>query len=693
MNKLLAVSLSTLFLAGSLSGCSDNNNGNSSNGASSSSSSSSSSGGSSSSSSSSSGSGSSSGSSSSSGGAQALTTTLDPGVAPNRSTINVGVGIGKNSGNTPFTLDKLKAYTFNSTPYTDTNNTDTTTTATFTTPYSYTTYVSKGTVPDHSFGLCDYHGTSPVRVTSLVGGSNANTVPAGQTGGDPSVAMAPFYFPLVFSSPITTTAHAPAAPAGAKPIVGLFDWRPKDNDEALVAAESDDGGQTWYYMQTVLELYPDETNPTYSAGVSTTATGTTTTPPSPAYTGCPATVSGDNGGARSASAPPVYPASVGYQNTGADGADDGWGHATVIQLPGALPAQGTATGSTGFGGQYLYLLDRNTSSETFAVNGAATPTTQPVNDNAQLWVVDMTWASQKFPIGNYGDEASTDLKSIYTALNSAASGTKSPVRVQQTKGLLNPDGIMAVFPTPAATAGTAGTPVTVMYVQKILGGDNTGSTALPAAEQCAGAPAGASVPGTTNHDISNVRLATTTDGITFTDLGIVQGLNDPTTVDYTKTRWISPRGSLIDINGDQSRWGLYFSGGNCLDGDSDAFHYIGYAESTDKLHWTVYNGINNPIISINTETVYNDNNAATHTGSQITVPATAPLAPTQAWFAQRLYAPTAVQIDSTHLNMTFAGYGSQKPAGDLLNYRAIGNLKLTVSKALPAGTPNNSNMH
>lgn len=591
------------------------------------------------------------------------------------------MGIGKNSGSTPFTLDKLKAYTYNSTAYTDANNTDTTTTSPFTSPYVYSVYISKGTVPDTAFGFCDYHGTTPARLPYLVGGSNPNTIPAGQTGGDPSMPMAPFYFPMVYTSPVTTSPHAPGASSTAKPIVGLFDWRPKDTDEALVAAESDDNGQTWYYMQTVLELYPDETNSTYSAGVSTTATGTTTTPPNPTFTGCPSAVSSTNS---SAISPGEYPTAVGYPNSGAD---DGWGHATVVQLPGPLPAEGSASGKTGVGGQFLYMLDRNTNNAT--ING----TSQPVNDNAPLWVIDMTWASQKFPIGNYGDEATTDLKSIGTALNSSASGTGKPVSVQKTKGLLNPDGIMSVFPTPAATVGTAGTAVTVLYVQKILGGDNTGTTALPANQQCAGAPAGAGVPGGTNHDISNVRLATTTDGINFTDLGIVQGLNDPTTVDYTKTRWISPRGTLLDINGDQSRWGLYFSGGNCLDGDSDAFHYIGYAESTDKMHWTVYNGVNNPIASTNTVTVYNDNNAGTHTGSQITIPASAPIVPTQAWFAQRLYAPTAVQVDSTHLNLTFAGYGSQKPAGDLLNYRTIGNVKLTVSKALPAGVPNNSNMH
>ncbi len=32
--------------------------------------------------------------------------------------------------------------------------------------------------------------------------------------------------------------------------------------------------------------------------------------------------------------------------------------------------------------------------------------------------------------------------------------------------------------------------------------------------------------------------------------------------------------------------------------------------------------------------------------------------------------------------MTFAGYGVQTPANDLLDYRQIGNVVLTVSKAL-----------
>ena len=77
----------------------------------------------------------------------------------------------------------------------------------------------------------------------------------------------------------------------------------------------------------------------------------------------------------------------------------------------------------------------------------------------------------------------------------------------------------------------------------------------------------------------------------------------------------------------------------------------------------------------------------------VTIPAHPPVIVTQAWFAQRLYAPTAVQIDATHLSLTFAGYGVQSPGTDLLNYREIGNAVVTVSRSLPAGAPNNINAH
>src|SRR5262249_4344760 len=154
---------------------------------------------------------------------------------------------------------------------------------------------------------------------------------------DPMVPMAPFYFPLVYTSVLTPTGNAFG---GKPPIIGLFDWRPKDIDEAVVVAESDDYGQTWYFMQMVLELYPGFTNPN-SGGYSPTATDT----------GCPSTIGGTN---------------ANKPGLGGTTADDGWGHAALIQLPGA--------GNAGSGGQFLYLLDRN---------GANEPgTTMPYVDNA-----------------------------------------------------------------------------------------------------------------------------------------------------------------------------------------------------------------------------------------------------------------------------------------------------------------------
>jgi len=552
--------------------------------------------------------------------AQVLSTTIDPGVIPIEVTINQGTAIGEGAlnGATPFTLTNLAA---------DPSNAQTTTVAT-----DAGAFLASGNVPDPAAGFCTYpsDGGAATR-TSYVTGAKFETA---QT--DPSVPMAPFYFPLSYASAVTTTGNAFG---GQPPIIGLFDWRPKDIDEAVVAAESDDFGKTWYFMQMVLELNPDYTNPI--SGGFTDGGGAT---------GCPTTIHATNAN---------YISPIGSNG------DDGWGHAAIIQLPGSGNSKS---------GQFLYLLDRNG-------NGPADGGAAPI-DNAPLAVINIV-PSPKFPIINTNtNPGANDIKSISSSLNPSVDAGANLVTVESTSGLLNPDGIMAVFPTPATAL--AGTPVTVLYVQKILNGDSSGVTALPPAQRCSKAP----FSGKTNDDISNVRLATTTDGINFTDLGIAQGLNDPTTVDYNQTRWISPRGTLLDINGDGSVWGLYFSGGNCLDGDSDAFHYIGYAESNDMVHWTVYNDINHPIASINPITTTNQAG-----GTKVSIPANPPLVPLQPWFAERLYAPTATRIDGTHLSLTFAGYGVQTPNNDLLNYRAIGNVVLTVSRPLPAGVPNNINAH
>ena len=52
--------------------------------------------------------------------------------------------------------------------------------------------------------------------------------------------MQPYYFPTSFGH-------------GSR-LQGYFDWRPKDIDEAVVAAYSNDAGRSWTFQQKVLEL-------------------------------------------------------------------------------------------------------------------------------------------------------------------------------------------------------------------------------------------------------------------------------------------------------------------------------------------------------------------------------------------------------------------------------------------------------
>src|SRR5260370_12005362 len=54
---------------------------------------------------------------------------------------------------------------------------------------------------------------------------------------------------------------------------------------------------------------------------------------------------------------------------------------------------------------------------------------------------------------------------------------------------------------------------------------------------------------------------------------------------------------------------MFFGAGNCLDNDSDGFHFIGYAETNsevtaqvDRRAWHVVNGLDNPILSTDTVT-------------------------------------------------------------------------------------------
>lgn len=441
-------------------------------------------------------------------------------------------------------------------------------TETYITGGSWTLEQSGAAVGLKSAGYCDKNGN--------------------QLGNPGTERMQPYYFPFI-------TGHG-------KHLQGYFDWRPKDTDEAVVAASSDDAGYTWNFQQKVLEL----------------------------RTTCPDQVQKDPDGDKDNGPDP---------NNSDNGDDDGQGHQFVIKIAGHT---------------YLYTLDR--------ANGHI--------DADDLYIHEVH------------PEPGMPLAGAPTANDGPTDSTSGqPEIALHTHGLLNPDGILGIVP--------GSSPLKIIYEQKILNGDNTGTTAFPAAQQCNAAwsnyyatnPFGTAV----NDDITYLRLAETTDGINFKDDGILQGLNNPTDVSATGTRWLATAGTILKLT--ENRYGLFFSGGGCIDGDSDAFHYIGYAQSHDLLHWTIVNGINHPIVSTAPFTVSVDSNgvpvANGGTGTQITVPAAAPVAgSTMGWFAGRVYAPSGSIFNDDTLTVIFAGYHTPKPKNGLGDYRTIGRVSLHSSETL-----------
>src|SRR5215469_5129909 len=113
-------------------------------------------------------------------------------------------------------------------------------------------------------------------------------------------------------------------------------------------------------------------------------------------------------------------------------------------------------------------------------------------------------------------------------------------------------------------------------------------------------------PRNANKDVITIRVATTTDGINFTDIGAASGLQEPTSMLFNAIRWLGS-GSLIALS--NGHYGMFFGAGNCLDNDSDGFHFIGYAETetvvngpSDLQSWTVIKDFDHLILSTDTVT-------------------------------------------------------------------------------------------
>ena len=403
-----------------------------------------------------------------------------------------------------------------------------------------------------------------------------------------SERMQPYYFPYI-------TGHG-------KHLQGYFDYRPKDIDEAVVAANSDDGGQTWNFQQEVLQL----------------------------RTTCPDQLQKDPDGDKD---------NKNDGNNDDNGDDDGQGHQFVLTIAGHT---------------YLYTLER--------ANGHID--------------VDDLYIHEIHPVPGQPLNGAP-------AMNDGATDTNPnvPEPSLHTHGLLNPDGILGVVP------GTW--PIKIIYEQKILNGDITAPTTQPASQQCntywanyyATNPFGTGV----NDDITYLRLAETTDGINFKDDGALAGLNDPTDTTAYGTRWLATAGTILKYDG--GKYGLLFSGGGCIDGDSDAFRYIGYAESRDLLHWTVINSLNNPILITQPYTIAVDANGhpVASGGTSISVPSTPAIGGvTSGFFAGRVYAPSATPFGDHDLTVFFAGYHTPKPKNGLGDYRTIGRISIHSAQRIDA---------
>lgn len=442
-------------------------------------------------------------------------------------------------------------------------------------------------------------------------------------------------------------AYFPNVSGSGRHLRGFFDYRPKDTDEAVVAAESDDGGRTWTYQGEALESQRGQC-------------------PSPALN------------------------------------DDGQGHPTLLHVDGKdfLYTLTRPTADTPGSQLLVHRVDADAgnplaklpSAQAVGTGASTTLTAAATLPAATLAAAD----TSAFEIpGTVRVQTSAGLVDVRCAgstatsftgctggTGSAAAGASAvayavvPAGAEATTGLVSPDGILGVLPGKGDDDRDS---VTVLYVEKQLDyfktADQANACAVPYATLAQTGEGKNKAPYYgNNEDRSTVRSATTRDGIHFTDNGPVQGLGDNEGTSATDTRFVSPSGTVVK-NPDGSL-GLFYAGGNCYDGDSDGFHYIGYATSKDGLNWTIVDGFTNPLLAVDTS-----------------FPQTSPAL----YYSGRIYGPQVVLgKDGKTATMVFAGYRTPKPlpkpgtalgtdpnalytvgAGDPATYRSI--LTVTLS--------------
>jgi len=351
--------------------------------------------------------------------------------------------------------------------------------------------------------------------------------------------------------------------------------------------------------------------------------------------------------------------SVPYGSNAANAADNGLGHPFVMTIGGL---------------QLLYQLNR--ANNHIDVDQLVVHTLRPKGTHALRSLPDLGYPSPFAPpMGNY------------PTLEGSA---------QATTGLQNPDAILGAM--------RFGRGAAVIYVAKQLNASTSNS--------CSQTPSWALTNIDTrkarnpNTDVITIRVATTTDGINFTDVGPASGLQDPTTTAFNGIRWLGS-GSLIALS--NGHYGLFFGAGNCLDNDSDGFHFIGYAETvkavfspSDLQSWTVVNDFDHPILSTDTVTdpignkypanppLVNVTKADVLTAAQVSpwVPPTVDGTTYNTnFFSGRAYDPQAIVTDSSTVTIVFAGYNTPQPSSNLGDYRTIGRFQLRFPTGYLAPPP------
>ncbi len=431
--------------------------------------------------------------------------------------------------------------------------------------------------------------TSP---TDMNGTINEHLNPNGTATPTPTDLMSPFYFPLIASND------------GRGNLTGLFDWRPKDNNEAVTEAVSHDNGKTW-------------------TSVSSTAGSTDV----------------------------LRYRSTCYATPNSD--DNGQGHANNIKI-----------GKR----NYLYTFDRGANADSAGLL---------IHKVGSFGDVTNLPHDERLGGQTYGNDTTIGAQSDDPLTPSADPALlKSGGVTTRTSGLINPDGILGVVPgsktgslLPDGTTLPGGA-VEVAYLEKDLNyfaGNDT-------ANACTKANTDARTQKKPNEDRTLLRIAYTVNGVNFKDAGAINFTNElsANTTSATATRFIGVDGTVLQYT--DGTYGLFFSGGNCSDGDSDAYGYIGYAHSNGATpnSFTIDNGYSNAFAGLHTDYSF-------------------PQGGTRSYYTGRTYAPQVVaSADGRSAQLLFSGYQYDKPTTDLsttepktgaAQYRNILYVPLTATDA------------